>query len=339
MLGAAALAPLLFALPWLIKNQLTAGNPLYPILGMSFPEGAPSAFAFNFDDHYGPGKSLLAMLRSPWDLFVLGREFDRRQYMGRMGIWPLVALPGVLYAARDRRQVTLLALACLTGFFLWSGVLLRAVYLLPIWPLIAALSAGGLAALLPERTAAARTFAITVLALALGASVSGELAPAWRDQIQSVAVVVGEESEADYTLRHRPVDHALRWLRRNSTEQEGVAQFWSWHWWDLPNRRIWGGAEDFTPLRSQLLKLGSPEAILAELQRLDVRWVLYQHPVLLRGSYPSVTDSDWQAGFVAPQSLADKLVHDHLLLRYEHGPYQVYEVPSGTEDSLLQPGH
>jgi hypothetical protein len=323
----AAVLPLLFALPWLLKNQATTGHPLYPLLGMSFPEGAPTAFAFNFDRHYGPGKSLIGMIRAPWDLFILGTEFDRRHFMGRMGIWPIVAVPGMVYAARHNRQAFLLCVACLVGFLLWAGILLRAVYLLPLWPVLAALTAGGLAQLLPARASSGSHLASGVLAISLLAGAVAELAPAWQDQLDSVSVAVGDEPIDDYILRELPEAGALRWLRRNTKAEEGVAQFWTWAWWDLPNRLIWPGAEDFTPLRARLVELGTSSAVLTALRASQVRWVFYRRPVLLRGSYPGVTDADWERGFGAALALSDELVHDHLILRYEEGPYQVYEVP------------
>ena len=161
----AALVPALFALPWLIKNQMLAGHPLYPIGGLSFPDFAPTAFSFNFDENFGSGRSAAALLHVPWDLFITGREFDARHYMGRFGFWPLVAIPGVLLIASRSRVVLLLALASLAGFFLWAGILMRAVYLLPLWPVLAALTAGGLMALLPAAPGRARAAATAALAL------------------------------------------------------------------------------------------------------------------------------------------------------------------------------
>jgi len=325
-----AAVPLAFALPWLIKNQLTSGHPLYPLLGMAFPETAPTAFAFNFDAHYGPGKSLTAMIRSPWDLFIMGREFDRRQFMGRMGMWPLVALPGIVLTIRRNRQALLLVLASLLGFFLWASVLLRAVYLLPLWPILAAVTAGGLMQFLPKAPRPSAKIAAGLLGAVLTAVVVAENAPAWSNQLDSIAVAVGEETNEEFIQRSRAEDGAIRWIRRNSQPDEAVAQFWHWGWWDSPNRLIWPGAEDFTPLRSRLVKLGSADAILKELRSNQVRWVIYRRPILLRQSYPTVTDKDWEIGFTSAMELSDQLIHRHLNLRYEDGPFQVYEVPSAT---------
>ncbi len=190
---------------------------------MAFPETAPTAFAFNFDAHYGPGKSFAAMLRSPWDLFIMGREFDRRQFMGRMGIWPLIALPGIILTVRRNRQALFLLLASLLGFFLWASVLLRAVYLLPLWPLLAALTAGGLVRLLPDTSGRSSGLAGGLLAAALVAVTVAETAPAWESQLDSVAVAVGEETEGDFIQRTRPEDGALKWLRRNSRRRTTAA--------------------------------------------------------------------------------------------------------------------
>jgi len=248
--------------------------------------------------------------------------------MGRFGFWPLVAIPGVLLVASRSRVVLLLLLASLAGFFLWAGILMRAVYLLPLWPVLAALTAGGLMALLPAAPGRARAAATAALALSLGASTVAELAPAWEDQLQALPVAAGEEKQTDYLLRHMPAAGALDWIRRNSSPEEGVAQFWCWGWWDLPNRLVWTGGESYTPLRSRILQLGSSEAVLDELRSLNVRWVLYSQPTLLRASFPSVSDEDWQLGFLDAMNVADELLRDRLILRHQAGVFRVYEVPA-----------
>ena len=327
ILTAAALLPALFGLPWFIKNQLILGHPLYPIFGLEIPPEAPTAFAFNFNFNYGPGSGIAALLRTPWDLFITGREFDGRHFMGRFGVWPLIAVPGVLWAARTSRAVFLLALASALGFVLWSSILLRAVYLLPLWPVLAALTAGALGALLPSQPGPARSCAVFVLGTTLVFSTVAELAPAWEDQLDSAVLATGQEQTELYLQRKMPIWDSLQWVREHSRPEEGVAQFWCWGFWDLPNPLVWAGAESFTPLRARLLTLGSSPAVLTELRQLNVRWVIYRDPILLQPSFPTVSEADWQLGFAKTMAISEELVRDHLTLRHEQSGFSIYEVP------------
>ena len=325
-LGLAALAPALFAVPWLIKNHQVAGHALFPLLRLDPPPDGP-AFAFNFTDNYGPGAGWKAALRTPWDLFVLGREFDRRLFLGRLNPWPLAALPGVVLALRSNRQAKVLAGAVALGFVAWAGPLRRVVYLLPMWPLLAAVTAGGLAALVAAFQDRLQPLAVGALALLLVMGAVAEVATPWSAALADGAVACGDQTEQEWEEEGLPDASAVHWLQRNTRPGETIAFFWSWFAWDLPGRRlIWMGAEEFTPLRIQLYRAETPSGLLELLRAEGVRWIIRRELLFIHSSYPMLTEQEFEAGFQAPLALVDETLARHATRRFSAGQYAIYEL-------------
>ncbi len=326
-LAAAAVLPLLFALPWLVRNAATFGHPLFPFFGLEAPPGGdPDAWAFNFTSNYGPGGAGAAVARSPWDLFVLGREFDRRLFLGRLNPWPLAAIPGLLIALRERVALRGLAAAVVLMFLAWAVGLRRVVYLLPAWPLIAALTAGGLAALVDALAPSWRRAAGAALGAALVLVGAAEVAAPWPDQLEAAGVACGRESPQEWSEERLPAARVLRWLEDHGAEDETVAMFWGWHAWGLPGRVIWIGAEEYTPLRARLVRLGTPEAVRDELHRLDVRWLVHRRVYFQAEAYPMIEPGDFEAAFTRPLALTDEVLDCCATRRFSHGPLSVYEL-------------
>ncbi|MCP4871570.1 MAG: hypothetical protein GY898_22915 [Proteobacteria bacterium] len=325
-LAAAAVIPLLFALPWLVKNQITAGHPLWPILGMDAPSALEAAFVFNLTANYGPGGGLEAAARAPWDLFALGREFDRRLYLGRFNAWPLVALPGLFLALRRRPEARTIAIAAALGFVLWAGPLRRAVYLLPLWPLLAALTAGGIVEMMRLIPQPALNPASVAGAILLGAVATAEAAAPWSAHADLAGVACGEQTLEEAAEEAIPDARLLRWLRENTQPDETIAMLWGWHAWDLPNRLLWIGAEDFTPLRLRIHRAGSAEGLKHELVDRDVRWIVHRDVLFLRGAYPMVSDDQFKQAFTQPLHIADEALNRYATRRFAHGPLTVWEL-------------
>lgn len=325
-LGLAALAPALFALPWMIRNHGLSGHALFPLLQAD--SGLESAaFAFNFTDNYGPGAGLKAALRTPWDLFVLGREFDRRLFLGRLNPWPLAALPGLLLALRANRQAKLLAGAVALAFVAWAGPLRRVVYLLPLWPLLAAVTAGGMAALVEAFQERLQPVAAGALAVLLVAGAVAEVAAPWSALIEDAGVACGDATETEWEREHLADAAPVRWLQRNTRPGETVAFFWSWFAWDLPERRlIWLGAEEFTSLRVKLVRAGSAEAVRDRLHAEGVRWIVRRELLFVRSTYPMLTEQEFEDGFEAPLALADETLAKYATRRFQAGLYGIYEL-------------
>lgn len=322
-----ALGPLLMILPWLVRNQAAMGHPLFPILGMPIPEEFREAFQYNFTDNYGAGAGWRAAARTPWDLFVLAREYDRRLFLGRLNPWPLVALPGLPLALRGNRQAKVLAGIVLLGLAIWEWPLRRIVYLEPFWPLIASLAAAGLAALVSAVRGRARPMATALLAVVLVAEVAAEIAAPWADAIRDAEVACGTKDREEWEHERLPDARPVHWLQRNTEPGENVVFLWSWYGWGLPGRRLmWLGAEEHTSLRLELVQARTPEGLEERLRDLGVRWIVFRRIVFLRDRFPMVTDEQFERAFLQPVALVDETLARFATRRYTSGTSAIYEL-------------
>ena len=159
------ISTLLF-LPWLAKNAVMAGNPVFPFFNHLFP-GGPSA-GWNADVAKGYFGALteyrgLGGWRGLWRLFVLLLTNDARfgggmDVLGTLG-WDLTfwCMPIAAWAAWRNRFFRGLLLFCLAYFCAWAatGVVLR--FLLVLAPALSLLAANGLYSLRQRLEGGART--------------------------------------------------------------------------------------------------------------------------------------------------------------------------------------
>jgi hypothetical protein len=257
---------------------------------------------------------------------VLGREFDRRHYLGRVGPWPLLALPGMLILLRRGGRGAAVLVTAVAAFALWAAPLRRVIYLLALWPLLAAASAGAVAAMRAALAERWRPLATVLLAGTLVLSSVAEVASPWQDHLADAAAATGQETEEAYLDRRAPYHRAFRWIAENVPRGEAVASFWTWQYWGAPQRIVWLGGDEYTPMRTMLHRAGSPERAREVLAAHGVRWVIYRRLQLIRSGYPTLDDAQYEAGFVRPFRMADDLVTRWGVLRFEDGPYWVYEL-------------
>jgi hypothetical protein len=314
-----ALLPLLAVSPWLVRNHGLFGHPLFPLMGLHPPADLVGAFPFNFSDHYGGGDGLQALLRAPWELFAWGQEFDRRLFLGRLNPWPLVgAVGGIVLLARPAGRRLLVPVAA--GFVLWALALRRVAYLLPLWPLIAAATAASLGTVVRDR----RAGAAGLLVMASVAAV--EAAPALHRQIDDAEVATGTVAPDVYAQARTVEALPLSWLRARVEGDDAVAFLFAWSAWELPNRSLYLGAEECTPLRLALLEAGTADAFADHLRAEGVRWIVQRELPFFRDGFPGLTDEQFEQAFARPLAIADEAVERHGTLRFEHGPIRVFEL-------------
>jgi hypothetical protein len=325
LIAAAALCAA-FALPWLIGNVIHYGHPFHPFVGMAIPAGEPGAWVFNFTANYGAGEGWKAALSTPWELFTMGREFDRRLFLGRLNPWPLLALPAILALTTRSRPGRALAVVAGLAFLAWMGPLRRVSYLLPLWPTIAALTAGGIAFGIERAPQRARGVLMGLLLGLLAASGVIETASPRVDATDDADVATGVESWDQFKLRRSAVERAHGWIRRNVPSDQRVAMFFVSKAYGIPNPTVFAGAEEMTPLRIALARAGSPRAMAEQLAEWDCSWVLRRAPFFTAEQYPMLTDREFETGFTTPVEIADGLLAQHGVLRFSDGPYAIYEL-------------
>ena len=202
--GIFAAAAVMVALPWVLKNTLATGAPLYPYLGATewmLPERQAVVLA-SVDR-----PSVLAGLTAPLAATFLGHE-QAPGFASDIGPLLLALLPGLaLLPKHSRTRLAPTAVFLLAGWCAWaiaslySGLLIQTrlyFVLLPAWALLAGAGLAGL-----ERTSLGNV-RFGRLALALVFLVIGMLTVQQvRQAVNSrpASVVLGEETEDAYLTR------------------------------------------------------------------------------------------------------------------------------------------
>jgi hypothetical protein len=322
---ASALIPLAFAAPWLLKNVAMGAHPLMPLAGFAVPAGLDEAFRYALVENYGAGAGIAAWLRTPWDLFVLGTEFDRRHFLGRLSPWPLLALPFVVLALRHR-GVRMLGGVSLLGLALWAGPLRRVAYLLPIWPLLAATAAAGLGLAVDSLPRRSRRQWGAVLGAALALTALAEASGPWVDGLDAAPVSTGRQSASDWVDQEVPSAGAWTWIREHVPAEEVVTVAFVWRMLPTGHAQRWACAEECTPVRLELVKAGNGEGAANRLRAMGSRWLLVQEASFQRESYPGLTDDQFEASYLLPLRVLDELTTLKATLRFSEGRYAVYEL-------------
>ena len=112
---------LLVLLPWLIKNFIFTGNPLYPFV---FEGGAVDRLHQSFYIGSTPDRTILDDLTLPWDATILGVE-DTPGYSSSIGPLMLVSIPFAILAIglngeRSREDLFRLIVIAVFGWFYWA---------------------------------------------------------------------------------------------------------------------------------------------------------------------------------------------------------------------------
>ncbi len=144
------LAATMFALPWLLKNLLYAGNPIYPFF---FPAAEMDAVRLHIAQQEQPFGSWIDALLLPLRATIFGME-GAAGFAASIG--PLMLAFGVLaWIGRrhlDTQPHATLGLFSLTGLFAWllwaiasrfSGLLLQTRMMFPLLPIFAVLAGFG----------------------------------------------------------------------------------------------------------------------------------------------------------------------------------------------------
>lgn len=134
---------LVFWSPWLIRDWLWTGNPIFPNYNSLFQSSKWSQSDFfaikpNLITHFADS------LRIPWDMVINSKKFYHEAPGGAMLSLPWLAMPWFLLKPQDCRRTRYLSLTFF--FILFSSIILFSItklirYMIPIFPLFGILAA------------------------------------------------------------------------------------------------------------------------------------------------------------------------------------------------------
>ena len=219
-------ATLVFS-PWLVKNALATGNPVYPLL---FPSGAMDQIRLDFYQKNPAPRPLIEMLLLPWQATIWGVE---RKVGFSASIGPLLLglslLSGIGWRERTKTEkVSILNVAFLTGtcLIIWALVSQAFVYLnqsrlffsfFPAWAILGGVGFSAIEKLSVEKVRFGRIVSVLVL-LIFGFAVfeTGVNAP----YLAAKNVIFGHRTSNEYIKDHlgwyMPAMQAIRDLPEGS---------------------------------------------------------------------------------------------------------------------------
>ncbi len=228
--------------PWLIKNAIHVGNPVYPMatglfgLGPRFPsEVARTAEVVAL---HGMGRAPLDMLLLPWRITVFGDHGSPTFDGAILPVWLMVA-PLLLVRRRGTRGIPFLGALALGYFIAWIPVVHITRYLIPIFPAFSILAVDALWRLFPAVSEGGRRARVLVW---VGFGVA---AVWWLPPIASRAVwgpitfgpaAWGQVSAHEFLLREEQTTGMYAWMDAHLPADAAVLGLWENRRYRCPRR-------------------------------------------------------------------------------------------------------
>ena len=224
---------LIAALPWLVRDWLWTGNPVFPYLNSLFHSKLwVDASTWENWSHFGKGHDLLSLLRLPWDMVVTGRAFAEAGAMGAGGL-SLLALPW-LYLGDVAQRNTRLGLALVAGcsLALWFAIGPYLRLFIVGFPLLAILGGLNLASLWDRLVAFRARRCLAALSLVVGLGyvlgtrwvLTGQWVRSQPDRYP-LRLALGLETPEQYLSRTLPVYDAFQFLAQVGDGRHRVLGF------------------------------------------------------------------------------------------------------------------
>lgn len=309
--------------PWIVKNMLYHGNPVYPLAYGMFggPEwsDANDVFYKSKVASKGLGHGITALLMSPFNMTVNWPAFE--SFNPGPAIIALLPVAGgaCIYGARFFRRVLAspipaLALVAFLGWIVWFKTYQSVRFFIPQLIALILLAAPFLLALACKAGHRIRTEALVVLyGLGLVGAVWTPLYHFRTDHVYRAAV--GAVGEDVYIARRFNAYPAIMWLNDNTEKNETVLYIGE-------HRTAY--AENYRPLASdwfdtplilvELQRHGDNQELFAAWRRRGIRYVLMNLAELRLYEQsdfrPRFTLSEWNRFEALRQELLDRVVFD-----------------------------
>jgi 4-amino-4-deoxy-L-arabinose transferase-like glycosyltransferase len=301
--------------PWLAKNWLLSGNPVYPLLYNVFrsPHWSAGQAALFAERHY-PSFG--------WASF--GQFFQRAWEVSfiEVGAVPLLLMvaPLILLVRKPDASARRAGWLFVAGYAWWFVLTFRPWrFLLPAMPLAALAGAYGLEALCRQpvmraalRGAVGTMFAISLITLALHTLVDAEDPEKLPPQMSLAQYALGQVSRDEFVSRmgHETFE-PVAWMNANLPEQAKVLYIGEARAYYSRHPVVWATAFDQHPLAAMSRGAANAEQLHAGMRQAGVTHVYVNWAELqrLRRGYDYLREVDWKM-FDALLQLHARAVHE-----------------------------
>jgi hypothetical protein len=222
-----------FVAPYLIKNYLITGNPVYPVMynffGGRWLSPRQVERMLEYVHSHGMGHDWRHMLTLPWNITIFGNSGFANFDTAITPLW-LILLPAFLFIRPKTGFAKWAALACALYFLSWAASTHITRYMMPIFPLLSFLCAFTVIRLSEKAAALSRAFSASFKAFVIlmcglvwfsftffyPPRVPAEFGPA----------VWGSQTRDEFLTRKVPNYPVFRYISENLPPDSRLVFFW-----------------------------------------------------------------------------------------------------------------
>ena len=330
---------LLAASPWLIRNIIWTGNPIFPLYDNIFnPSAVPIVSTLKessqprgiFATRYVLyGENIWQLLMLPVRIFFEGMDNDPRYFDGRLNPF-LLLLPFFAFPCRSTQnrlirleKTTFLAFSLLYFLFAFNTSVLRVRYLAPIVPFLVLLAMYGLHNIetkLKEHIAFNnKALTIWLFLICLMLSWNGIYIYQQFQKTEPLSYLSGRLSRDEYLANHLPEYKVIQYINTHLPDSAKIlCIFMGWRGYYLDRKHVF----DYQTNRQWLLAWLKEDAITIEEIVVRLKNKKISHLLIRRDLL-----ANWlQHGTNSQQSLWKLFEKNHLMQLTSHQNYSLYKL-------------
>lgn len=317
--------------PWLLRNMVWAGNPVYPYLHAVFGGDSSSLdlgreLERTMDISASTGKQLMLSMFA-----LIRRSFNPRLEGGVLGSHWLILLIAAAGFSSISRLKWPLWIFLMTGCVTWGFLVQYVRFLLPALVAGAALAGGGMAVLLGEVGPLARRSIVALFIFLFSWSTTVLATPFFS---QRLAVVCGQLDELEFRKNWDSRTDALGFIQRSLPEHAVLLLVGELRSFGL-NRRVFVDGPYHRPLLVDLAQnCDSAEALAEELRDLGVTHLLVNRREMPRLAGLRKVPDYWSPAGVLERRLLDDFFKHELRPLFEKDGVGVYRLQYSASSNL-----
>ena len=269
----------LLILPWLIKNALYTGNPVYPLMYSIFSghewSAQQSSWLVDWQHSIGMGRSLVDYLLLPLRVFIKSNQaLGYAGFAGTLYPYILLPLPASLLIRKNGKIVLFIFLFFTIFFIFWASGAQQVRFLIPALPLLALCSAAGMDSLREKRPKFFYTLLLALIAVAPVHLAADHIYTELKREGSYLPIISGRQTRAEF-LRSRVRSYpSFEYLKTHCKPAEPVLFLFENKGYYCPQPYYADGMFEASYFFNMALEAGSPEAFAARLYKYKCRYVV-----------------------------------------------------------------
>ncbi|MCD6385048.1 phospholipid carrier-dependent glycosyltransferase, partial [Candidatus Sumerlaeota bacterium] len=266
----------LLTLPWLIKNSVFTGNPVYPMFYRLFDGKDWSEYMarqlIDWQHSIGQGRTVIDYLLLPIRIFTISK-YDYKHFAGPMSPAILLAfVVSLLFCQRAHRRWFWLLVAGFVGFFIpWSLGAQQVRFLIPALPLLAL--ASGLFIARTQDKSWQKNLIISVVLVILAVGVYYNF---WqfRMNLKNLPMVLGGETRTEFLSTRVRSFRCFEYLERVTDKNETIVFLYENKGYYLRRPFLADGMYETSFFIDRAVELGSAERFAQWLRSAGIKYIL-----------------------------------------------------------------